>query len=80
MTNREYLNKKKEVFYKKIDDIFMKYHIVLYVILILTTILLFVLAIKITPVFLALGIPALIVSMGVTIAELELWLDKEHKE
>ena len=80
MTNREYLNNKKEKIYKKIDDIFMKYHIVLYIILILITILLFIFVIKITPAFLAIGIPALIFSMGATIGELELWLDKEHKE
>lgn len=80
MTNREYLNNKKEAFYKKINDVFTNNHIIIYVILILTTILLFVFAIKMTPAFLVLGIPALIVSMGATIAEIELWLEKEHKE
>lgn len=80
MTNREYLNNKKKAFFKKIDDVFTNNHIIIYVILILTTILLFVFAIKMTPVFLVLGIPALLVSVGATIAELELWLDREHKE
>ena len=80
MTNREYLEQKKEAFYQKLSDIFEKYITFIYAgCLVIDIVLLFAVC-KVSAAFLALFIPCTIFNIGFTLAMFEIWLDKEHKE
>ena len=80
MTNREYLENKKEAFYQKVSDFIEKHYKLLCGILYILDAVLFICVIKISAVFLALFIPFTIFNTGITIGLIEMWLDKERKE
>ena len=80
MTNREYLNQKKEAFYNKLNVWYEKRIGFIYISCLLLDILLFVIVYKVSDAYLALLIPWTLFCLGFTYAMVELWLDKEHKE
>ena len=80
MTNREYLENKKEAFYKKISDFLEKHLNLLYICCLIIDVVLFVAVFKVSVAFLVLLIPVTIFNIGFTIGMFEIWLDKEHKE
>ena len=80
MTNREYLEQKKEAFYQKLSNIFERYITFIYVGCLVIDIVLFFVVCKLSVGFLALFIPCTIFNVGFTLAMFEIWLDKEHKE
>lgn len=80
MTNREYLENKKEAFYQKIADFLEKHFALLCGVSYILDAVLFICVIKISVAFLALFIPLTIFNIGMTIALIEIWLDKERKE
>ena len=80
MTNREYLEHKKEAFYQKLSNIFERYITFIYVGCLVIDIVLFFAVCKLSVGFLALFIPVTIFNVGFTFAMFEIWLDKEHKE
>ena len=80
MTNREYLENKKEMFYQKVSDFIEKHYKLLCGILYILNVVLFICVIKISAVFLALFIPLTTFNIGMTIALIDIWLNKEHKE
>ncbi len=80
MTNREYFEQKKEVFYKKINDFWEKHLNLFYICCLIIDVVLFVAVCKVSVVFLALLIPVTIFNIGFTVEMFEEWLDKEHKE
>ena len=80
MTNREYLEQKKEAFYQKLSNIFERYITFIYVGCLVIDIVLFFAVCKVSVGFLALFIPCTIFNVGFTLAMFEIWLDKEHKE
>ena len=67
MTNREYLENKKEAFYQKIADFLEKHYKLLYGVFYILDAVLFICVIKISDVFLALFIPLTIFNTGMTI-------------
>ena len=80
MTNREYFNQKKEVFYNKVGDFFEKYLNLIYLFCLVLDILLLVTVLKIGSLFLLFFIPWTFFCIGLTGLMIELWLDKEYKE
>ena len=70
MTNREYFEQKKEVFFYKLGGWFEKHLNFIYLFCLVLDVLL----------FLFLFIPWTIFCFGFSWAMVELWLDKEHKE
>jgi hypothetical protein len=80
MTNREYLNQKKEAFYDKMGDIFEKYYKVFCGILYVAAIAAIICAVNISLKFLAIAIPLMSLDIVITISLIEIWLDKEHKD
>lgn len=80
MTNREYLENKKEAFYKKVSDFIDKHFKLLCKMLYILDAVSFICVIKISVAFLALFTPLTIFNIGMTIALIEIWLDKERKE
>lgn len=80
MTNREYLNQKKEAFYDKMGGILEKYYKVFCGILYVTDIAAIICAVKISLKFLAIAFPLTFLDTAITIALIEIWLDKEHKD
>ncbi|MBO7714420.1 MAG: hypothetical protein J6S85_12665 [Methanobrevibacter sp.] len=80
MTNREYLENKKEMFYQKVSDFIDKHFKLLCGILYILDAVLFICVIKISVAFLALFIPLTIFNTAMTFVLIEIWLDKERKE
>ena len=80
MTNREYLEQKKEAFYKKIGDWFEKHLNLFYICCLIIDVVLFIAVCKVSVAFLALLIPVTIFNIGFTIGMFEIWLDKEHRK
>ncbi len=80
MTNREYFEQKKEAFYSKLDVWFDKHFNFIYLFSLVIDVLLFVCVWKVNSLFLTIFIPWTIFCIGFTLAMIELWLDKEHKE
>lgn len=80
MTNREYLEQKKETIYKKINDFFEKHLNLFYICCLIIDVVLFIAVCKISVAFLALLIPVTIFNIGFTIGMFEIWLDKEHRK
>lgn len=80
MTNREYLNQKKEAFYNKLEVWYEKRINFIYLSCLLLDILLFVIVCKVSSAYLALLIPWTFFCLLFTYITVELWLDKEHKE
>ena len=80
MTNREYLEQKKEAVYKKLDDWFTKHLKAIYLFVLVLDVIIFITVLKVHIMFLVLFIPWTIFCIGFTWAMVELWLDKEHKE
>lgn len=80
MTNREYFEQKKEAFFNKVGDWFVKHLYSIYLFCLALDVLLFISVCKVTAVFLLLFIPWTIFCIGFSIALISLWIDKEHKE
>ena len=80
MTNREYLEHKKEAFYQKLSNIFERYITFIYVGCLVIDIVLFFAVCKLSVGFFFFFIPCTIFNVGFTFAMFEIWLDKEHKE
>ena len=80
MTNREYLEQKKEAFYQKLSNILERYINFIYVGCLVIDAVLFFMVCKISVAFLALFIPCTIFNCGFTFVMVEIWLDKERKE
>lgn len=80
MTNREYLEQKKEDFFDKLSDWFDKYFKFIYIVCLVLEVLSFVFVLKVSVAFLGIFIPWTILCLGFTFALVELWLDEEHKE
>ena len=80
MTNREYLEQKKEALFDKLNNIFVKNIKIIYLICLAIDVITFIAVCKVSVAFLALFIPWTIFTVGFTIGMFEFWLDKEHKE
>ena len=80
MTNREYLEQKKEALLDRLNDTFVRNIRLIYIICLLVDVVLFIAVCKVSIGFLALFIPWTIFNFGFSFAMIQLWLDKEHKE
>ena len=80
MTNREYFEQKKEVFFDKLGGWFEKHLNFIYLFCLVLDVLLFITVLKVDCLFLFLFIPWTLFCFGFSWAMVELWLDKEHKE
>ena len=80
MTNREYFKQKKEAFFDKLSNWFVKYLIYIYLSFLVLDVLLFVCVWKVNCMFLGLFIPWTFYCFVFTWIMVDEWLDKEHKE
>ena len=79
MTNREWLDNKKEKFFKKASELFIKYHLVIFIMLIVADVAVWICTFVLSTVFLALVFPLSVITVIYCWCEYDEWLDKEHK-
>ena len=80
MTNREYLEQKKEALLDRLNNSFERNIRLVYIINLLIDVVLFIAVCKVSIGFLVLFIPWTIFNFGFSFAMIQSWLDKEYKE
>ena len=80
MTNREWLDSKKEKFFEEASKLLSKYHLVIFCIIIAADIAALICTFVLSPAFLVLVFPLSIITVVYGYCEYDEWLDKEHKE
>jgi len=79
MTNREWLDNKKEKFFEEASKLLSKYHLVIFIMLIVADVAVWICTFVLSPVFLALAFPLSVITAIYGWCEYDEWLDKEHK-
>ena len=80
MTNREWIDNKKEKFFEKASNFFSKYHLVIFIVFIVADVASLICTFVWSLTFLLLDVPLNIFIVIYGWCEYDEWLDKEHKE